>query len=189
MIWSMATWIVIGWGLVAAVYMVGTALLRFPGRTIDDVVAFLRPVDVEQAEALLDPTTDVELRWNLDPATFCEVQRKRMHMYLELVRRMAHNSRVLVELGNRGEYSRDEREADLIGALQREAVTVRLYSLLTIIRMRVLLAIRPMSAPSLAKLRSIKNVDGLSSYKALRAASTAIFEEYCRPVDKLVQSF
>jgi len=138
---------------------------------------------------LLDPGADHELKWKLDAETLCEVRRKRMHVYLELVRRMAHNALVLVELGNREADRRTGREAEVIAILQHEAVKVRVYSLLTILRLRVLLAVRPMQAPSLTKFRMVMEVDGISSYKELREASTAVFEEFKRPVDKLILSF
>jgi hypothetical protein len=189
MIWTIATWAVIAWGVLATLYMVGVALLSFPGRTVDDVVDFLRPVDLAQAELLLDPGADYELKLKLDAETLREVQRKRVHVYLELVRRMAHNARVLVEFGNREAVRRTGREAGVIAVLQREAVKVRLYSLLTILKLRVLLAVRPRQTPSLVKFRIAAEVDGISSYKGLREASTTAFAEFKRPVDKLILSF
>src|SRR5579859_3869549 len=98
---TIVTWAVIAGGMLAILYMLGVALQRFPGRTIDDVAEYLRPVDLGQVQMLLDPGADYSSTCKLDPETLCEVRRKRIQMYLELLARMAHNARVLVEFGNR----------------------------------------------------------------------------------------
>ena len=183
MIWTITTWVIVGWGTLAVLYAVGAVLLKFPSRTVDDVTAFLLPVDLEQAEALLDPAIYFELRWNLDPKSLKETQRKRLHLYLEIVRRMAHNARVLVELGNREVDRQEGRTAELIRNLQQEAVKVRAYSLFTALKLRILLAIRPVQAPALTKLRTFVDIDGIASYKCLRVVSTELFEEFGRPLD------
>jgi hypothetical protein len=79
--------------------MLRCAWSRFPKRDVDvdDVIPFLYPVDISLAESLLDPATEFEFRWKLAPPQFREAQRKRMRLFLELTRRMAHNSKVLVE--------------------------------------------------------------------------------------------
>jgi hypothetical protein len=112
-----------------------------------------------------------------------ETQRKRLHLYLEIVTRMAHNARVLVELGNREVDRQEGRAAELIRNLQQEAVKVRAYSLFTALKLRVLLAIRPVQAPSLTKLRTFADIDGIASYQCLRVASTELFNEFRRPLN------
>src|SRR5579859_3321472 len=102
MVWTVATWIVIAGCGIGLLYILFTLLLRWPGRTVDDVVDFLRPVDLDQLSMLLDPRADFELSWHLDAGTLCEIRRKRMQKYLELLGRMSHNSRILFEFGNRG---------------------------------------------------------------------------------------
>lgn len=183
MIWTIATWVIVGWGTMAVLYAVSAVLLKFPSRTFDDVTAFLLPVDLEQAEALLDPAIYFQLRWSLDPKSLRETQRKRLHLYLEIVTRMAHNARVLVELGNREADRQEGRAAELIRNLQQEAVKVRAYCLFTALKLRILLAIRPVQAPSLTKLRTLVDIDGIASYQCLRAASTELFQEFRRPLN------
>jgi hypothetical protein len=195
-IWIVATWAVIGAGLLAIVYMAFTALTRWPGRTIDDIVDFLRHVDLEQVQLLLDPGADFELAWKLDRGTLREIRRKRMMMYLELLARMAHNARVLVEVGNReaarlevtNSSEQTRREAEAIAALQAAAVSVRVYSVFAFAILWVLLVIRPAQAVTLAKFRKVADLDGIESYEALRAASVAVFEQFRRPTDKLILS-
>ncbi len=180
---------IVGWGIVASLYMFLSNLMRFPECTVDDVAEFLRPVDLEQAEMLLDPGAYYSLRWNLDTETLIQIQRKRARIYLELVHRMAHNARVLVELGRREMDARQARQDEIVSQLQQEAFHVSIYCFVTMVKLRILLAIRPVQAPSLTKCRMAVDLDGIASYKALRLTSTALFEELHRPVDKLTVNF
>jgi hypothetical protein len=197
MIWNVGIVIIMIWGFFAVLYLLGALLLGFPERTVDDVVQFLRPVDLDQAEVLLDPGANHELRWKLDADTYREIQRKRIHSYLELLRRMAHNSMILVEFGNReaarlersSQQERGRRQAEVIAALQRAAVNVRIYSIFTIVKLAFLMAIRPMLTPSLASFRTTAELDGIQSYKTLREVSTVAFEEFRRSTEKLVLNF
>ncbi len=194
---TIVTWAVIAGGMLAILYMLGVALQRFPGRTIDDVAEYLRPVDLGQVQMLLDPGADYSSTCKLDPETLCEVRRKRIQMYLELLARMAHNARVLVEFGNRearrlevseaGQQTVRQREA--IAALQFAAVSVRIYAVFAIVMLWVLLVIRPLQAPSLTRFRKVVDVDGIQSYEALRQTSAAVFEEFRRSTEKLLLNF
>ena len=101
-----------------------------------------------------------------------------MRLYLELTRRMAHNSRVLVEYADAEKRSPDTRRASLASALQEKAVEVRLYSMLTGIKLRVWLLLRSgmlRLMPALPRLRTAGDIDGLKTYHALKAAATAAF--------------
>src|SRR5262249_27524582 len=100
MISVVLTWLIIAWGALSCIYMLRCAWSRFPRRDLDDVVHFLYPVDLSLAESLLDPANDFALKWQTGPRTFREAQCRRMRLYLELVRRMSHNSKVLVDFGN-----------------------------------------------------------------------------------------
>src|SRR5579859_2186344 len=197
MVWTVATWIVIAGCGIGLLYILFTLLLRWPGRTVDDVVDFLRPVDLDQLSMLLDPGADFELSWHLDAGTLCEIRRKKMQKYLELLGRMSHNSRILFEFGNRESIrlqassigERGARQIQAIAALQSAAVSVRMYSVCAIIILRVLLVVRPTQALSLGKFRKVVEVDGIKSYEELRGACTTVFEEFQRPTDKLVLNF
>jgi len=181
---TIATWVIIGWALLMFIFAVFVSLLRFPGRTVDDVTSFLRQVDLEEAEMLLDPAVHFALRWNLSEREMKEMQRKRMHLYLEIAIRMAHNAGLMIELGNRELYGhQQERTVELVNKLKQEALQVRIYALVTILKLNILLAMRPVQTPSLAPLRKACAIDGIKSYKALRSASTALFEEFRRPLN------
>jgi hypothetical protein len=172
------TWLIIAWGALSCVYMLFCAWTRFPRRDFDDVVHFLYPVDLALAESLLDPATEFEFRWKLSPQEFRRAQRKRMRLYLELVRRMSHNSKVLVEFGNVEANWHDAKSLELARALQQKAVEVRFYAALTLLKLRLWMWLDPNAlgrSPAMPRLRRAGNLDGLQIYNALRAVAAAAF--------------
>jgi hypothetical protein len=182
------TWLIVVWGALCCIYMLRCAWSRFPKRDVDadDVIPFLYPVDISLAEALLDPAAEFEVRWKLGPLEFREAQRKRMRLYLEVTRRMAHNAKVLVEYADAEKNSHDPRRVSLASTLQEKAIGVRLYSLLTGIQLRFWLLLRAdilKSMPALAHLRTAGEIDGLQTYNALKNAAAAVFVKL--PPDEL----
>jgi hypothetical protein len=172
------TWLMVAWGTLACVYMLRCAWARFPKRDADDVIPFLYPVDLSLAESLLDPVAEFEYRWRLSPVHFPEAQRKRMRLYLELARRMAHNASVLVRYADAEKNSHDPRRVTRAATLTEKAIEVRLYSLLTRIRLRAWLHLRSdlfAAKPALSHLRTAADIDGLRSYHALKTAATEAF--------------
>lgn len=172
------TWTMVAWGALSCIYMLRCAWARFPKRDVDDVIPFLYPVDLSLAESLLDPASEFECRWRLGPRQFRAAQRKRMRLYLELVRRMAHNSRVLVEYAVAERSHPDPRRASAAVDLQERSIEVRLYALLAGARIRFWLLLRSdilTASPKLAHLRVAGDIDGLQTYHALRTAAAAAF--------------
>jgi hypothetical protein len=172
------TWLIVAWGAIASIYMLRCAWSRFPKRDVDDVIPFLYPVDITLAESLLDPAAEFQYRWKLTPRQFRTAQRKRMRLYLELTRRMAHNSKVLVEYADAERNNPDPDRRNVASLLQERAIEVRLYALLTSIRLRVWLFFRSatmVSMPALPHLRTTCEIDGLQTYSALKSAATAAF--------------
>jgi hypothetical protein len=175
------TWLIVAWGAVACIYMLRCAWSRFPKRDVDDVVPFLYPVDIALAESLLDPAAEFNYRWKLNRRQFRAAQRKRMRLYLELTRRMAHNSRVLVEYADAEKNNADPRRVSLASELQQKAVEVRLYSLITAMKVRLWLLLgSDLGSPmlGLAHLRTSGDIDGLETYNALKEAAAAVFVRF-----------
>jgi hypothetical protein len=182
------TWLIVAWGALSCIYMLRCAWTRFPKRNVDvdDVVPFLYPVDISLAESLLDPAAEFEFRWNLGPLQFREAQRKRMRLFLELTRRMAHNATVLVQFADAEKNSCDPRRVSRASALQEKAIEVRLYSLLTGIKLHFWLLLRSeilTFTPVLPHLRTACEIDGLQTYSALKTAAAAAFVQL--PPDQL----
>jgi hypothetical protein len=173
------TWMMVAWGVLSCIYMLRCAWARFPKRDVDDVIPFLYPVDLSLAESLLDPASEFECRWRLGPSQFRAAQRKRMRLYLELTRRMAHNARVLVEYAVAEKSNNpDPRRVGVATDLQDRAIEMRLYVLLAGARLRFWLFLRSellTGTPKLSLLRTAGEIDGLQTYSALRTAATAAF--------------
>jgi hypothetical protein len=175
-------YLIITAGFVAAALAVWLMWFRFPDRTINDVTDYLLPVDFEKAEGLLDPQTEAILRKELTPEEFRALQRKRMHHYLALVQRMAHNAAVLIEWANREARTATGQKLEMVTKLQQVGVEVRLYSLFALIKLRFWLLIRVESwrilpAPSLDDMRQVGGVKGLDSYDRLKTAASFLFIE------------
>jgi hypothetical protein len=180
---AMILWnIVITAGFISCVVIAYWIWFHFPDRTVDDIVDFLLPVDLEKAESLLNPYAESSLRSDLTRAEFRKLQRKRLHLYLALVRKMSHNAAVLIEWANREAEGTDERTVQLAHDLQQIAVEVRLYSLLTLAKLRFWLLIRldswkMLPAPSLYELQEVGGVHGLESYERLKTTASFLFLE------------
>lgn len=170
-------WLLVASNALGYVYLLYRAWTRVPRRDIDDVVPFLYPVDVSLVESLLDPAADFELRWQLSPRAFREAQRRRMRLYLEMVRRMSHNSEVLVEYDH-ARLGNDRLNSEQASKVEDAAIRVRLYSACVRLRLRVWLSL-PLNAfgvmPTLAHLRMAADLDGPKAYDELREAATAAF--------------
>jgi hypothetical protein len=186
--------LVITAGFMSCVVIAAWIWFHFPDRTADDVVDFLLPVDLEKAEALLDASAETHLRCDLSRREFRRMQRKRIHLYVAFVQRMAHNAAVLIDWANREAEGGDEKAAVLARELQQIAIEVRLYSLLTMMKLRLWLLIRldswqVLPAPSLYELREVGGILGLESYDRLKTAASFLFLEMGqRNFDELLQN-
>src|SRR5690348_3395554 len=100
MIFDFITIIFLGIFLIIAVYTVIKFLERFPERTIEDVIPYLRATGLEELQALLDPAVETNFRLVLPRREFSQLQRKRIHLLRECLLRISHNARVLIEWGN-----------------------------------------------------------------------------------------
>ena len=179
---SIVWYLVITAGFAAAVVSVWLIWFRFPDRTVHDVTDYLLPIDFEKAEALLDPQTEAILRKELSPVEFRALQRKRMHLYLAIVKRMAHNAGVLIEWANREAETAIGQKLETVKKLQQTGVEVRLYALFALFKLRIWLLLRLdawrfLPAPSLDDMRQVGGVRGLESYDRLKTAASFLFME------------
>src|SRR5215831_11881450 len=109
---------------------------KYPKRTIEDVMPFLRSAEHDELESLLDPARETNFRLRMSPQEFAEWQRRRIHLLREYLLRMSHNALVLIEWGNMEAI--EPGNDDLHAALQRQvlakemvqaATEFRLYSI------------------------------------------------------------
>ncbi len=173
-------------GFVGCVVVAAWMWFHFPERTANDVVDFLLPVDMDKVEALLDPEAEGVLKRQLSRDEFRQLQRKRIHLYLSFVKRMAHNASVLIDWANREAEGDDERMIQLAQELQQGAVEVRLYSLMTLVKLRLWLLLRVdsgklMPVPSLYDVRELGGIRGTESYDRLKTTAGFLFLEMQQP--------
>jgi hypothetical protein len=175
---AISTWVIVTSGVLALLYILRCACARTPKFNLNDLVHFLYPVDLSLLDSLLDPAADFALRWSLNPRAFRREQRRRMRLYRELLRRMAHNSIILADFGN-ALFGEDERPAcacELEGAV----IKVRLYTGFARLRLRLWLllsldALGVVPTPQLANLRKAADLDGRKAYDELKIAAAAAF--------------
>lgn len=131
--YSFAVWMVLSAGLLLLfVYAAWINLRRrhMPEVDLDEVVAFLLPVNVEAFAEAMDSTQDAYLRHSHSRLEFQKLQRKRMRLTAEYLRRMSHNAALLQRVG----YGQLRSSNPLVAAQAQElidaGVHVRLYAFL-----------------------------------------------------------
>ena len=204
MIFDLITIALVGLVLAFAGFTVLQFLGKFPTRTRDDVSPYLRPTELQELEALLDPVQETNLRFELAPRQFRSWQRKRIHLMREYLLRMSHNALVLTEWGNmelaavgfpaesrpkesvdsgNGISQRDLQRQALAQELIQAATEFRLYSLMARLKLKLWIVLRLgewplLPSPSLPGLRHLSGIDAVSSYHRLREAAGALSLAY-----------
>ena len=106
-----------------------------PVAELDDLVGRTRPVDIDAFRNLIDPAEEDFLRESLPPGEFRLIQRERLRAAVEYVSCAAHNAAVLVRLGEAARVSTDPKIAQAGRQLLDSALRLRLYALLSMIRL------------------------------------------------------
>ncbi len=165
--------------VVAALALLYRHIYGVDDRTAEEVLPYLRPVDVREVQHLFSATAERYLRLNLTPSQFRRAQRQRMHLALEYIRRISHNARILQEWGTY-EMARaraasnaecSHLSVDLIGA----SVQCRMCSFVLRTRLHTWLfriALLPFLAPpSFEMLIKFGSADLLDFYGKVRNAA------------------
>ncbi|HEV2989272.1 MAG TPA: hypothetical protein VG759_12580 [Candidatus Angelobacter sp.] len=187
MIFTLITIFLVGVILLMGIYTVLQFLGKFPSRTIDDVRPYLRPIELEELEEILDPANEANFRFRLSPAEFRQLQRKRIHLMREYLLRMSHNALILIEWGNmewtgpaqRADLDRDRRV--MAQELVQAATEFRLYSLLALLKLKIWILFRldawpVIPSPKVSGLRRLAGIDALKAYLRLRKAVSYLSE-------------
>lgn len=119
--------------LLAAVFCLSMLLRRQgdPIRSINELAARSKPVDLQSFRNLVDADEEAYLRSSLSPANFRRLQRGRMIAATEYVRRTAHNASLLLQLGDAARRATDPDVARAGAELANRALQLRLYSMLS----------------------------------------------------------
>src|SRR5258708_7259023 len=96
---------------------------------LDEIVPFLRPVDLSTFSHLLNPQRDTHMRETRDRVEYEKFRRKEIRIAMEGLRRMSHNAGLLQSIGYGKVQSSNELVARNAQELIEAGVNVRLYSM------------------------------------------------------------
>jgi hypothetical protein len=189
MTFTLITIFLVGVILLMAVYTVLQFLGKFPARTIDDVKPYLRPIELQELEEILDPANEANFQFRLSPAEFRALQRKRIHLMREYLLRMSHNALVLIEWGNLewmgpGQRADLDKERRMLAQEMVQAATeFRLYSLLALLKLKFWILFRldawpVIPSPKVSGLRRLAGIDAVRAYQRLREAVAYLSEAH-----------
>ncbi|SRR5258708_31981794 len=181
-----AAFVPLGFLFISLLVVLYLRIYRFSDRTAYDVAAYLRPVDLEQVRDLLSPEPEQYLRLNLAAAQFKTLQRKRIHLGLEHIGRLAHNAGVLRGWGRyelrRGQRTRDRKARRASRELVSAGVQCQILGLVLRLKLHVWLfrmALFPfLPAPRFASLLRLGSVDLPAFYEKTKAAATELSRIY-----------
>jgi hypothetical protein len=153
------------------------AYLNWRNRRIHDVelgqiIPSFLPVDLEALATLLDPSQEQRLRQECSREELVELERQRVRLTIDFLRRMTHNAALLQKLG----YSQLHSPNDLISSLAQEmidaGVHVRLYSFVGLINLRLRgwlsLGVLPLSRRVLLDVPAVLSSSLIPAYDLLK---------------------
>lgn len=104
---------------------------------IDQLSGRTQPVDLPAFRNLVDPAETEFLRHNLPPADFRAVHRERTYAAAEYVQRIAHNSAILLRLGQAARTNPDPEIARAAQAMVERSLAVRMLAMQVLIKLRI----------------------------------------------------
>lgn len=108
-----------------------------PVRTVDELLATARAVDLEAFRNLTDPAETGYLRSALSRDDFRSVQRERMRAAAEYTGRTAYNAALLMRVGAATRNSKDAKVAEAAASMMNDALQLRLLSLAALAKFRL----------------------------------------------------
>jgi hypothetical protein len=100
-----------------------------------DSTSQIIPVDVDAFRNLVDPSEEAFLRTNLPPREFRAIHRERMLAAVQYLGGAFRNAAVLLQLGQAARRSGDPQVSDAGRHLVDNAVRLRFYALLAMVRL------------------------------------------------------
>ena len=178
-----------------------TIVFRARPHKIDQVIFFLRKLDVSDFEALLDAGDEWTLQQSLSSESFRRSQEDRIRLVREYLHRVAHNVEA-IQLWVAGEYeliknkdrdSYTEKDSLVLEALQ-VAIDLRVYSLVARIKVWFWTVFRMcrcpgMLIPRVTDLRVQCGVNVLTKYRRLTEVTATLSLMYGKAYhDRLLQA-
>ncbi|HEX7289471.1 MAG TPA: hypothetical protein VF532_25025 [Candidatus Angelobacter sp.] len=161
---------------------------------------FLRRVDLQLLEELLDPAEEAKLRRQMSARAFRRAQRGRILAAREQIRRIAHNARIFLKWGNeeykqlaqknRGDFDDGNH---MVLAVIRSAAEVERAALLVLAkvllwRLTLVHLWTMLPSPSLYDLREAMGGDLLQRYEMLTASAGQLLLASDRELYELVRA-
>ncbi len=152
--------------LVAIALLCGFVFLAIRGQgpkilKFDDLSQHLITVDLEAFRNLVDPEEEEFLRNSLSAREFRSVQRERLHAAAEYIRCAACNAAVLLRVGEAARQSSDHNIADAGKQLAESAMHLRLYALLSLLKISAAIAIPGLRLSPSAMAESYQKMCGV----------------------------
>lgn len=142
--------------LTVLIVLLGVALVAVRGqssdiRSVEQVTKLSRPVDLESLRNLISEADENYLRAALRGRDYRRVERARMRAAMDYVGRAAHNSAMLLRLGEAGRRSSNSQLAKAGDELANSALHMRLLCMtaMAIIGVRIVLPQLQVSAGSI----------------------------------------
>lgn len=153
---------------------------QFPEREAGDVVEFLQRVDLESLNSLLDPVAEAVLRKSMSSREFRRVQRKRVHLCIEILRRISHNVEIVLQLAETERKNADPDISKSALLLNHIGVPAKVFCVVALIKLRLRLLFRvdawmAFGAPSISGVREAFGIRGLDKYDQLKTVASNLF--------------
>lgn len=161
--------------LLLFLYAAVSSLRNRQGRPValDDLIPSFLPVDMEAFAELIDPAREQQLAQRLSGKELLAMQRSRIALTIEILRRMTRNAALLQRLG----YSQLQSGNPLISDLAQQTIDagvhVRLYTFVGLLVLRLCSAFRLtprqiMPAARIAELQQMMAGSLLPAYEQLK---------------------
>jgi hypothetical protein len=146
---------------------------------LDEIVPFLRPVDLNAFSRLLDPREDRYMRETCGELEYKRFQRKQIRIAMEYMRRMSHNAGLLQTIG----YSRIQSTNEFVAKQAQElidaGVNVRLYSMMGLATLHFWRIFGIPSHPGfspvrISELHKLVSSNVIPAYEVLKAKATGL---------------
>lgn len=142
---------------------------------LDEIIPFLRRVDLEAFSQLLNPVEDRYIRENRSKEAYQKYRRKQIRIAMEVLRRMSHNAALLQTIGYSRLESRNTLVAEQAQALVDAGVHVRLYSLMGLATLHFwrILGFFP-SLIRVSEIHKLVSSSAIPAYEAFRMRATGL---------------
>jgi len=141
---------------------------RGAGQNVEDMVALIRPLDLDAFRNLTAADEEKFLRDNLSRREFRMLQRERLRAAADYIAITAHNATVLLRMGEMAAGSTDPHVATEGRNLVDNAARLRIYSVLYLVKLRAAIML-PEASLSLGPL-----VDNYQRIKGIAAHLTLV---------------